>query len=124
MKKYRKNHIIKSNKYRKNRRKADIYFRLICNLRTRINEILKGNPKLSTTMNLVGCSIDKLKKHLESQFESGMSWNNYGYYGWHVDHIRPCVSFDLSKESEQKKCFNYKNLQPLWAKDNLSKNKK
>ena len=53
-----------------------------------------------------------------------MNWLNYGRHGWHVDHIRPCASFDLSKPSEQKKCFNYKNLQPLWEEDNLAKSDK
>ena len=51
-----------------------------------------------------------------------MSWGNYGK--WHVDHIRPCASFNLVNEEEQKKCFHYTNLQPLWAKDNLSKGSK
>lgn len=70
-------------------------------------------------MELVGCSIDKLKQHLESKFTEGMSWDNYG--DWHVDHIKPCASFDLSDPEQQRLCFNYKNLQPLWAADNLSK---
>lgn len=81
-------------------------------------------------MKLVGCSLEQLKKHLQSKFTKGMTWENYGtgWHGkgmkeWHIDHIRPCASFDLSKASEQKKCFNYSNLQPLWAKDNLSKNR-
>ena len=51
-----------------------------------------------------------------------MSWNNYGE--WHVDHIKPCAKFDLSEEEQQKKCFNYKNLQPLWGEDNLKKGDK
>ena len=49
----------------------------------------------------------------------GMSWENHG--DWHVDHIRPCCSYDLTIEEEQKKCFHYTNLQPLWAEENLSK---
>jgi hypothetical protein len=53
-----------------------------------------------------------------------MTWQNYGYYGWHIDHIKPCASFDLRKPSEQRKCFHYSNLQPLWAKDNLQKSDK
>lgn len=103
----------------KNRLKADIDFRLSHYLRTRLNSALKGNPKLSTTMNLVGCSLEKLKQYLEFQFKSGMSWSNYGK--WHIDHIKPCCMFDLSKKSEQKKCFNYKNLRPLWARENLER---
>ncbi len=72
-------------------------------------------------MNLIGCSLDQLKVHIEKQFEEGMSWDNYGFYGWHIDHIIPCVKFDLSKEEHQKECFNFKNLKPLWMKDNLAK---
>ena len=90
-------------------------------LRDRIRLGLKGVCKSKTMIKLLGCSIEKLKKHLESKFKDSMSWSNYGK--WHIDHIRPCASFDLSKLNEQKKCFNWKNLQPLWAGDNLRKNK-
>jgi len=70
----------------------------------------------------VGCDLNYFIRHLESQFDDEMSWGNYGL--WHIDHIQPCSSFDLSKEEEQKECFNYNNLQPLWAFDNLSKGAK
>ena len=73
-------------------------------------------------MKLLGCSLDFLKQYLEFQFKKGMSWSNYGK--WHIDHIKPCASFDLSKPNEQHKCFNYINLQPLWAIDNLRKKDK
>ena len=53
-----------------------------------------------------------------------MSWSNHGVWGWHIDHIIPLSSFNLRKKEEQKKAFNYKNLQPLWAEDNLSKGNK
>lgn len=62
-----------------------------------------------------------LKKHLEKQFQNGMTWKNHTKDGWHIDHIIPCSFFDLSDPEQQKECFNYKNLQPLWAEDNLSK---
>jgi prenyltransferase beta subunit len=123
---YYKNNKIKINKFRneyfKQRKKYDINFKILCNLRTRISETLKGNPKLATTMNVIGCSIEKLRRHLESQFTKGMSWSNYGK--WHIDHIKPCAKFDLSKPSEQRKCFHYTNLQPLWAEENISKGDK
>jgi hypothetical protein len=80
--------------------------------------------KASSTKNIIGCSIEELRKYLESKFEKDMSWSNLGMYGWHIDHIIPCSYFDLTKPSEQKKCFNYTNLQPLWAHDNLSKSNK
>jgi len=92
------------------------------NLRKRIWDALKNNYKSESTIKLIGCSIEFLKKYLESKFKLGMNWDNYGK--WHIDHIRPCSSFDLSKEEEQYKCFNYINLQPLWAEENLQKHNK
>jgi hypothetical protein len=73
-------------------------------------------------MKLVGCSIIFLKRYLQKQFTVGMTWKNYGK--WHVDHKIPCCQFDLSKESEQRKCFHWTNLQPLWARENLRKGRK
>lgn len=109
-------------KYKLSRQKRDINYKLSCYLRTRIYIALKRNTKSDSTKNLLGCSVEFLKKHLEYQFKEGMGWDNYGK--WHVDHIRPCASFDLSKPEEQRKCFHYTNLQPLWAKDNLFKSDK
>ena len=80
--------------------------------------------KSASVRTLIGCTIEKLRSYLESKFEKDMSWSNFGLYGWHIDHIIPCSSFDLTKASEQKKCFHYTNLQPLWAHDNLSKSAK
>lgn len=109
---------------KKTKRQQDTNTRIKCNLRRRLNNAIKTNSKTSSTLNLLGCSIDYLKHHLEKQFSPEMSWDNYGRYGWHIDHIIPCASFDLSKEEEQKKCFHYTNLQPLWWKDNLQKGSK
>lgn len=107
-------------KYVKDRKSKDINFKLRCNIRTRIHHALKLNLKSQRTMNLIGCSIPELKQHLENQFTLGMNWKNYGF-GWHIDHILPCSSFNLVDEEEQRKCFCFENLQPLWASDNLSK---
>jgi cation transport ATPase len=101
------------------KRHTDINYRLTENLRKRLNHALKGNTKFSSVLKLLGCSLEFLKQHLESQFKPGMSWINYGE--WHVDHIRSCYTFNLSKPSEQRKCFNWKNLQPLWAEENCRK---
>jgi hypothetical protein len=109
-------------KNRKMQRKNNLNIRLRDRLAKRIWDAIKNNYKSNFTVELLGCSIEFLKKHLEKQFKKGMNWKNYGK--WHVDHIRPCASFDLSKPSQQRKCFNYTNLQPLWAKENLSKGAK
>ena len=77
--------------------------------------------KAYKTEKLIGCSILKMRKHLEKQFKKGMTWENHGIYGWHIDHIRPLESFDLSDSEQQLIAFNYKNCQPLWAKENLEK---
>lgn len=68
---------------------------------------------------LIGCSVEELKTHLEKQFQPGMTFENYG--AWHVDHIRPCASFDLQDPKQAAECFNWRNLQPLWAADNIRK---
>jgi hypothetical protein len=81
------------------------------------------NPR-NTTKDFLGCTFQKLKNHLQSQFAEGMTWDNMGRGGWHIDHIIPCAFFDLTKPSHQKLCFNYKNLQPLWESDNCSKGDK
>ncbi len=108
------------NKERKrNRSKIDLNFRLTNNLRNRIRRALIGYSKSLSTMFLIGCDIDYLMYHLQEQFTKGMSWDNYG--DWHIDHIKSCAKFDLSKPEEQRKCFNYTNLQPLWAIDNWKK---
>ena len=109
-------------KYIQKKRRTNLNFRMRSNLSRRVISALKGNPKLSTTMNLIDCSIDKLKQYLENKFTEGMVWQNYGK--WEIDHIRPCASFDLSKVSEQKKCFHYTNLQPLWKSENRKKKDK
>lgn len=114
---------ISNKEYQREKCRTSENFRIKKNLRVRINFALKSKntTKLLTTMNLIGCTIEELKTHLENKFTDGMSWDNYGKYGWHIDHIKPCASFDLTKEEEQKKCFHYSNLQPLWAEDNYKK---
>jgi hypothetical protein len=104
--------------------RTNLNFRITCNLRSRLNQAIKHNLKSKHTKELIGCTIDFLKQHLEKQFKPEMSWQNYGLYGWHIDHIKSCDSFDLSKEEEQRTCFHYTNLQPLWAEENLSKGAK
>ena len=118
---YRKKNTKKLTKKYLERLKTDPNFRLICYARNRIGFFLKGR-KSKTTMELLGVSnLEFLWHHLEPQFQPGMTRENYGL--WHVDHIIPCASFDFSNPEQQKKCFHYTNLQPLWASDNLKKNK-
>lgn len=112
----------KNRSYKRTRYKTDINYKILRCLRSRLTCALAGSTKKSTTKNLLGCTIDDLKLHLESKFVEGMTWENYGE--WHIDHVVPCCKFEMSLESEQKLCFHFTNLQPLWAKDNLIKGSK
>jgi hypothetical protein len=109
-------------KKNKEKRETDPIFRMVSNIRRRILSALKGKNKSANTMKLLGADVEQVWKHLESTFKPGMTKENHGK--WHVDHIRPCSSFDLSKPEEQAKCFHYTNLQALWAHENLSKGDK
>lgn len=102
-----------------NRYYKDIIFRVKHILRTRTRIALKRNVKSHKGFVLLGCTIEELKTYLENKFQTGMNWANLG--DWHIDHILPCSSFDLSRAEEQARCFHYSNLQPLWARDNLMK---
>jgi 5-methylcytosine-specific restriction endonuclease McrA len=103
--------------YRLNRYRDDTDFRLKCCLRSSFNRVMKGSD--SKLFAFIGCSIDELKSHLESKFQDGMYWDNYG--DWHIDHIVPLSSFNSNDDSEMLVAWNYSNLQPLWARDNLRK---
>jgi hypothetical protein len=109
------------NKTIKNRLKIDVNFKLREMIRCRIKTALARGSKSSTSEILTGCKIDFLRNYIESMFTDGMSWENHGISGWHIDHIIPCASFDLTDIEQQKKCFHYTNLQPLWAAENLRK---
>lgn len=109
------------NNYQKERSKNDLDFKMRNNLRSRIRAALKyqSASKDLGTAKLVGCTMLELRSHLERQFKDGMSWDNHG--DWHIDHIKPCVAFDLTDPEQQRECFHYTNLQPLWASENQSK---
>jgi len=113
----------KKRKWNRHLYENNINYKLGTLLRTRIWSSLKnqGLKKKDSTMSLVGCSKEELIKHLESQFKEGMSWENWSLNGWHIDHIRPVSSFDLSDPAQVKECFHFSNLQPLWAIENLKK---
>lgn len=113
----------KRNAMLKARRQNDIRYKVGEYVRTRCwNGIHR--KKCARTIELLGCSIEFLMQYLEDRFKDGMSWDNYGLRGWHIDHIRPVASFDMTKPEDQRACFHYTNLQPLWWRDNLSKNDK
>ncbi len=113
-----------SRKYWNKRMATDMGFKLKQTLRRRMYMAIKQNQKSGSALKLLGCSIPDFKIYIESKWETGMSWENYGKHGWHVDHIMPCAIFDLSIPEHQKRCFHFSNLQPMWAKENWIKNAK
>ena len=119
---YIKNNRDKINSRHNNKYHSDINYKMKHNLKRRMNNAIKGHFKDCSTLKLLGCNLETVRQHLESKFTEGMSWDNYGK--WHIDHIMPCASFDLSDLEQQRKCFHYTNLQPLWAKDNMQKKDK
>lgn len=106
------------------RQKEDVNYKLANALRSRLNKAIKNSQKVGSAIKDLGCSIEELKKHLESKFKPGMSWDNWSKDGWHIDHVEPLASFDLSNAEQFKKACHYSNLQPLWAFENLRKGDK
>ncbi len=111
--------------YRKNRYHNDPQFKLRLTLSTRLADILKkkNTIKDSSILKLLGCTLDELKQYIENIFKHNMNWDNWGKV-WELDHIKPCSSFDLTDIEEQKICFHYTNLQPLYKQENRKKSNK
>ena len=107
------------NDYNVQRRKEDIGYRLVHNLRTRMHHALVGNQKSGSAIDDLGCSMTTFKLYIENQFEEGMTWENYRE--WHLDHVLPLASFDLTNRMEFLEAANWLNYQPLWAADNIRK---
>lgn len=90
-------------------------------VRRAIRAYVNGWRSHGRMKSIMGCTRDELVKHLEMKFKPEMSWANYGHKGWHIDHIIPCSAFDLTIDRHIAFCCNYRNLQPLWNKDNMDK---
>lgn len=110
--------------YQQRHRRESIQFCLAERLRATMRRALSRNfvEKSKRTFQLIGCTPIELKSYIEKQFKEGMTWENRRL--WHIDHIRPIASFDLTKPEEQAACFHYTNLQPLWAWENHRKSDK
>lgn len=114
----------KQRRYAKKRADTDLNFRLRRALRVRVHDILKGRQKAGSAVRDLGCTWEELRSYLESLFQPGMTWDNWGIHGWHIDHKIPLTAFDLTDPEQFKKAVHYTNLQPLWANDNRSKGNK
>lgn len=121
---YRLSHLDKVAEYSRNKRNLDMSFKIADNLRRRINSALKGNVKSLSTQELIGCDFNFLKEYIISLFSDGMTWEYFMNGKIHLDHIIPCKAFDLSKEVNQRACFYWKNLRPMWQVDNIRKHDK
>jgi hypothetical protein len=113
----------KSREYTRRKMQQDPSFRLVSLLRCRVKRAIKRAWKSGPTLELLGCTIDQLWDHLEHQFQPGMTRENHGSV-WHIDHAKPCASFDLTAPAQQRECFGFMNLQPLFTADNLNKRAK
>lgn len=110
--------------YRRNRLQWDINYKILARLRNRVHtaiKINKNNRKERKTIELLGCTVIEFKEYFSLLFTDGMTWELFMLGEIHIDHIKPCIKFNLLDEEEQRKCFHYTNLQPLWKMDNLIK---
>jgi hypothetical protein len=111
-------------KHTKARRAIDLGFKVKSNIRNAMWAALRNNIKAGHTIELLGCPIEDLRSYLENLFQPGMTWDNYGKYGWHIDHIIPLSYFDFNDPEQQKRAWHYTNLRPMWAIDNIKKGNK
>ena len=118
---YRATHKTEKAQWQKRRRRTDVRYRLAQNIQSRTWNAVRNSAKAGSAVRDLGCSIEELKVHLEKQFQKGMTWGNWSATGWHIDHIVPLSSFDLTDRDQFLKACHYSNLQPMWAKANLSK---
>jgi hypothetical protein len=121
------NEVVKQRRNQRHIKKyySNVSYKLKVNVRNRIKLFIKSSKFdiiTNNTFNIVGCTPEELRKHIESQFTEGMSWDNHGMYGWHIDHKIP-LSSAKTKEEIFELC-KYSNLQPLWCEENYEKGKK
>ena len=127
--KYRKNNRKKCqeavNKWRRRKYAESIDYRLTCAIRgysSHIKKLMKQKKELSS-IEYLGCTIEQLKAHIESQWQDGMTWDNHAHDGWHIDHVVP-LDWYIKNSDDPWQANHYTNLRPLWAKENLLKSNK
>lgn len=101
----------------------DIDYRIAVLLRSRVHKAIKRKSS-TLALKYLGCSLKEFQFYLEGKFQDGMSWDNWSYVGWHIDHIIPLAYFDLADDEQMRKAYHYTNLQPLWARENILKSNK
>lgn len=118
---YKAYHNAYRREYDKMKRKTDPHYKIKSNFMRRLRQVVHAESRALHTAELLGCSVEDFKVHLEAQFDENMSWENYSNTGWHIDHIVPCAYFDLTRKSHQRRCFNWMNMQPMWSTENIIK---
>lgn len=110
----------KAKQLRERIRESDPNFRVARNLRARLRRVLNGRQKVGSAVRDLGCTIENFRTHIESQFQPGMTWQNWGE-SWHLDHVYPLSRADLSDHNQFIAVANWRNYQPLWLVENSSK---
>jgi hypothetical protein len=118
--KWKENNQDYGKEYKRKKYNNDIYYRIKDNLRSRFYNAVINQFKIKSVIDLLGCSVDELKQNFEIKFKPEMNWENHGDV-WEIDHIIPCDNFDLTDIEQQKQCFHYTNLQPLFKTTHISK---
>lgn len=115
----------KSRARSKVRRQEDPSYRIMENLRNRLKSVTRqqSTERLAEYDELFGCSLDTFRRWIESHFQEGMTWENWGLGEdkWNLDHHYPCCAFNLTNPEQQKQCFHYTNTYPMWCRENFSK---
>ena len=107
--------------YNRERYHTDIDYKLRVNFRNRMRYAMRGIRKTKSSLELLGCTVDEYRQHIESLFTDGMNWDEVFKGHIHIDHKIPLIAFDLNDPNQQSIAFNWRNLQPLWATDNFKK---
>lgn len=121
---FKERHSKWAKEYQSRKKAEDPKYKMAAILRSRLNKLLKSKKKRGSAVTDLGCSVDFLVNYIESLFLPGMTWENHGVHGWHLDHIKPLSLFDLEDRDQLLIACHYTNLQPLWAKDNIVKSNK
>jgi hypothetical protein len=110
--------------YVKSKKEKNTQYKIKSRITNKIYQAIKGNYKKGQGVNYLGCDIKFYKNYISSMFIKDMSWDNWSIKTWHIDHIKPINSFDLTNEEELKLCFNYKNTRPMFWLENIKKTDK
>lgn len=111
----------RSGEKQKLRKQTDPEFKLKAQIRSKVCTLIRGTQKSYTALEALGCPVEEVMAEIAAKFQPGMTWENWGKHTWHIDHVKPLSAFNLLDPVQMKAAWHYTNLEPKWAKDNLSK---